>query len=96
MSLLFAVSAVALAPVPANDPTLALEETFVSQVARVALAEQTVDELHCLDTPPGEGRPERVCLTKGEWQAVFDRVAYNKAAGRRAYLAGQALSTFRR
>jgi len=96
MSFLIAASAIALTIVPANDPTLALEKTFVSQVARDALVEKSVDQLHCLDAGLPEGGPDRVCLTAGEWQAVFDRAGHDEAADRRQRLAELAVAPVRR
>ena len=82
MSLL-AATAVMLVPVKIDSVELDARGTFVSQQARMAIAEKSVEILHCLNIGKRRNDIDRVCLTQPEWQAVFDRAAENRGVQQR-------------
>ncbi|MWV28101.1 hypothetical protein [Aurantiacibacter rhizosphaerae] len=69
-----------LTPVAIDDPLLRREDTFVSAAARVVMADAKSAPIHCLDLPENHPDGARTCLTQGEWQAVFDRIAQQESA----------------
>ena len=83
MSLIFAAAAVTLIPVEIDSAELSADGTFVSEIAKQAIAEKSVAALRCLSFDERRDGTDRVCLTAPEWQEVFDRVAHNESADRR-------------
>ena len=82
MSLL-AATAVMLVPVKIDSVELDARGTFVSQQARMAIAEKSVEILHCLNIGKRRNDIDRVCLTQPEWQAVFDRAVEDRGIQQR-------------
>ncbi|MXO48379.1 hypothetical protein GRI69_08930 [Erythrobacter vulgaris] len=82
MSLIFAAAAT-LVPVQIESVELSAEGTFVSEFARQAIAEKSVEAIQCLAIGERRDGTNRVCLTAPEWQRVFDRVARSQSAERR-------------
>lgn len=76
-------AAVALTPVAVDDPILQAPETYVSKATQTAMAEGAPVSIKCLDVSSEEASASRVCLSEGEWQAVYDRIAHNRSADRR-------------
>ena len=71
-----------LYPVELQDPVLREDDTFISEAARTHMGPNNLGTLHCLDTDEMRGY-ERICLTTGEWQEIFDRIAASDAASNR-------------
>ena len=82
MSLL-AATAVLLVPVGIGSPELEAETTFVSKDAQALIASQSVEVIKCLDIGEQRDGTDRVCLSKPEWQAVFEKARFNEGAERR-------------
>lgn len=78
MSLALA-AAVVLVPVALDDPLLSRADTFISEQAASAVAQGEVEQLHCLDLPENHPDGARACLTRTEWQAVFDHVRHEES-----------------
>lgn len=84
MSLVFAAAVVTLVPVQIDSAELSAEGTFVSEIAQQAIADKSVSSLKCLFIGRRHDGTDRVCLTRPEWQEVFDRVPHTKSAQRRS------------
>ena len=81
--LALATAAVALTPVSLDDPVLQSPETFVSETTQAAIADGVPITVQCLDVSSEDASAKRVCLSDGEWQSVYDRIAHNRSADRR-------------
>lgn len=75
-------------PVAFDDPVLQNEETFVSEAAQTAIRDGSDIILRCFEMPEGSSEHDRVCLTTGEWQAVFDEIAHQESVARRTHAIG--------
>lgn len=76
-------AAVALTPVLLDDPVLQSADTFVSEATRTAIAEGEPVSVQCLDVSSEDASAKLVCLSEGEWQSVYARIAHNRSADRR-------------
>ncbi|APE28651.1 hypothetical protein [Aurantiacibacter gangjinensis] len=84
MTLLFVTTAAAMiTPVGLDDALLSQPETFISDIAREQMVTIAVQELHCLDLPEDASEYDRVCLSVGEWQQVFDEIAQQESVDAR-------------
>ena len=83
-------AALSLVPVALDDPLLTRDDTFISEQAGAAMGQGEVEQLYCLDLPENHPDGARACLTRGEWQAVFDHVRHQKSVEYRERATGLA------
>ena len=89
MSLLFLAAASIASPLAAgpeltvvslDDPILYTEGTYVSPVARTAIAGEVETQVRCLNLPEDAASHDVVCLADSEWRDVFARIAQDESS----------------
>ena len=67
-TLIAAAAVLPLSPITADDARLEKRRTFVSEAAKIELAEDTDERVLCLD----RYRASSICLTETEWKKTIE------------------------